>query len=188
LGRPATGQVAARWPIGLSVGDRLCPLPTPSSDRARNGHGAPRGQSARPPGCRLSARPWPRCGRRVQPSAYVDACPWQPQRAYVAVPRCCTGRLARASTQPGARPQHAFKSARLGPAQVTESVAWTACPPNLASGSGRPACRPDRWRCMSYLDGRECLCCNESVNCPLPKLAVWSAKSPPNQVTGNLAA
>ena len=98
------------------------------------------------------------------------------------------GRLARASTLPGARPQHAFKSARLGPAQVTESVAWTACPPNLASGSGRPACRPDRWRCMSYLDGRECLCCNESVNCPLPKLAVRLAKSPPNQVTGNLAA
>jgi hypothetical protein len=100
-------------------------------------------------------------GRTVQPSAYVDACPWQPQRACVAVPRCCTGRLARASTLPGARPQHAFKSARLGPAQVMESVAWTACPPNLASGSGRPACQPGRWRCMSYLEKRDCPCCNE---------------------------
>jgi hypothetical protein len=37
LGKPATGQAAAHWPTGLSVGDRLCPLPTPSSDRARNG-------------------------------------------------------------------------------------------------------------------------------------------------------
>lgn len=29
MGKPATGQVAAHWPTGLSVGDRLCPLPTP---------------------------------------------------------------------------------------------------------------------------------------------------------------
>ena len=81
--------------------------------------------------------------------------------AYVAVPRCCTGRLARVPTLPGARPQHAFKSARLGSAQVMESVAWTACPPNPASGSGRPACQPGRWRCMSYLEKRDCPCCNE---------------------------
>lgn len=79
--------------------------------------------------------------------------------------RCCTSLLygtTGASINPaGCEAQHAFKSARLGSAQVMESVAWTACPPNLASGSGRPACRPGRWLCMSYLEGRECLCCNE---------------------------
>jgi hypothetical protein len=119
LGRPATGQVAARWPIGLSVGDRLCPLPTPSSDRARNGHGAPRGQSARLPGCKLSARPWPRCGRRVQPSAYVDACPWQPQRAYVAVPRC-TGTT----------------SASINPAGCEAPTRFQVCTAGASAGHG----------------------------------------------------
>jgi hypothetical protein len=54
-----------------------------------------------------------------------------------------------------------FQVCAPGSAQVMESVAWTALPPNLASGSGRPACQPDRWLCMSYVEKHECLCCNE---------------------------
>lgn len=72
--------------------------------------------------------------------------------------------------------------------ELRRAVAWTACPPNLASGSGRPACQPDRWLFISYLEERDCPCCNERVSCPLPKLAVRLANSPPNQITGNLAA
>lgn len=161
MGKPATGHVAVHWPIGLSVGDRLAPrlLPPPIGHatstvrRAANRQDRLDANYRRDPGRGADER----CSLvRMWMPAHG-----QPQRAYVAIPRCCTGRLARASTLPDARPQHAFKSARLGPAQVMQSVAWTACPPNLASGSGRPACRPDRWLCMSYLEGRRCLYCNE---------------------------
>ena len=68
--------------------------------------------------------------------------------------------------------------------QIGANSGWPwpglACPWNLTSRSGRPARQPDRWLCMSYLEERECLCCNEWADCSLPKLAVRLANSPPN--------